>query len=214
VRADADGRAVTLRLLVGPARNVVFMGMGEPMHNLDAVLRSVAVFTDKRGWGLSPERIVVATSGVAEGIRRYAREGQATELAVSLNAPDDDLRRELMPGVRDALAEVLAACDEFTARHHGRPVTYTYVLLRGVNDQLVHTRALAELLKPRRHHLNLIPYNEVEGAPFARPTGPEVAAFAGRLREAGLNVSIRHSRGGRIGAACGQLRLSRARATG
>jgi len=203
-------QAVTLRLLVGPARNVVFMGMGEPLHNVEALLRAVAILTDKRGWGLSPERITVATSGVAQGVSRYAREGQATELAVSLNAPDDSLRRELMPGARDALRDVLAACDEFTERHRGRPVTYTYVLLGGVNDQPTHARGLVSLLSGRRYHLNLIPYNAVERSPFVRPPGAAMTAFLRRLRDAGLNVSLRRSRGGAINAACGQLRASRA----
>jgi 23S rRNA (adenine2503-C2)-methyltransferase len=112
-----------------------------------------------------------------------------------------------MPGVRDPLEEVLAACDEFTERHRGRPVTYAYVLLRGVNDQASHATALARLLRGRRHHLNLIPYNPVQGSAFARPTGPEMSAFLERLRQAGLNVSLRHSRGAGIDAACGQLRL-------
>jgi len=203
-------QAVTLRLLVGPARNVVFMGMGEPMQNVEAVMRAIAILTDKHGWGLSPERVTVATSGAAGGISRYAREGQATELAVSLNAPDDGLRQQLMPGARDALQDVLTACDEFTARHRGRPVTYTYVLLEGVNDQPAQARGLASLLSGRRHHVNLIPYNAVEGARFVRPSGTEMAAFMRRLQDAGLNVSLRHSKGGAINAACGQLRASRA----
>ncbi|MBM3474061.1 MAG: 23S rRNA (adenine(2503)-C(2))-methyltransferase RlmN [Armatimonadetes bacterium] len=199
-------QAVTLRALVGPARNVVFMGMGEPLHNLDAVLKAIALLTDKAGWGLSPQRITVATSGVAWGIRRLAAEGPAVELALSLNAPTDDLRRELMPGVRDLLTEVLAACDEFSARHGGQPVTFAYVLLRGVNDQPGHAAELARLLAGRRHHLNLIPYNAVEGLPFERPAKHEAEAFRGRLERAGLNVTLRRSRGQSINAACGQLR--------
>jgi 23S rRNA (adenine2503-C2)-methyltransferase len=199
-------QAITLRALVGPARNVVFMGMGEPLHNLDAVLRAIALLTDKAGWGLSPQRIAVATSGVARGIRRLAAEGPAVELALSLNAPSDELRRELMPGVRDSLAEVLGACDEFSARHGGQPVTFAYVLLRGVNDQPGHAAELAHLLSGRRHHVNLIPYNPVEGLPFERPAKHEAEAFRGRLERAGLNVTLRRSRGQSINAACGQLR--------
>jgi len=199
-------QAVTLRALLGPARNVVFMGMGEPLQNLERVVKAIAILTDKHGWGLSPQRITVATSGVAKGIWRYAESGPATELAVSLNAPTDALRRKLMPGVRDSLPEVLAACNEFSARHRGRPVTHAYVLLRGVNDQPEHARELAALLKPLRHHLNLIPYNVVKGMPFERPSASEARAFARRLEEAGLNVSLRKSRGQSIDAACGQLR--------
>jgi len=199
-------QAVSLRALVGPARNLVFMGMGEPLYNLNAVLPSLAILTDKQGWGLSPQRITVATSGAARGIRRLTAEGPPVELALSLNAPTDALRRELMPGVRDSLEEVLAACDEFSARHAGRPVTFAYVLLRGVNDQPDHARGLEQLLRRRRHHLNLIPCNEVEGLPFRRPSKPEMEAFTRRLEGAQLNVTLRRSRGQSINAACGQLR--------
>jgi 23S rRNA (adenine2503-C2)-methyltransferase len=203
-------QAAVLRSVLGPARNVVLMGMGEPMHNLPAVMKAITILTDKHGWGISPQRVTVATSGVAEGIRRYAQEGQATELAVSLNAPGDELRRQLMPGVRDPIAEVLAACDEFSRRHRGQPVTYAYVLLRGLNDQPEHAAQLADLLRGRRHHLNVIPYNPVEDLPYERPRDHEMAAFVRRLRRAGMNVSLRHSRGSSINAACGQLRAQQA----
>ncbi|MGQ9730051.1 MAG: 23S rRNA (adenine(2503)-C(2))-methyltransferase RlmN [Candidatus Zipacnadales bacterium] len=206
--SEIVGQAITLRALVGPARNVVFMGMGEPLHNLTAVLRALTILVDKCGWGISSQRITVATSGVAASIRQYAREGLPTELAVSLNAPHDELRRKLMPGARDSMEELLAACDEFVIRHHGQPVTFTYVLLAGVNDQPEHARALTGLLRDRRHHLNLIPYNRIVGAPFRSPSVREVKAFARRLGDAGLNVSIRRSHGQSIQAACGQLRAN------
>lgn len=204
-------QAAALRATLGSARNVVFMGMGEPMHNLEAVMKAIAIVTDKCGWGISPQRVTVATSGVARGIRRYAAEGLATELAVSLNAPGDELRRQLMPGVRDSITDVLAACDEFSDRLRGQPVTYAYVLLRGVNDQPEHAAQLADLLRGRRHHLNLIPYNPVEGLAFSRPREAEMSAFVRRLRRAGINVSVRHSRGDSVNAACGQLRVRGAR---
>jgi 23S rRNA (adenine2503-C2)-methyltransferase len=204
-------QAITLRATLGPARNAVFMGMGEPMHNLQAVMKAIRILTDKAGWGISPQRIAVATSGIADGIRRYAAEGPATELAISLNAPTDELRQELMPGARDPLADVLAACDEFSERHRGQPITYAYVLLRGRNDRPEHAAQLAELLRGRRHHVNLIPYNPVAGATFSRPPEREVSAFTRRLQKAGLNASVRHSRGGSINAACGQLRARGAR---
>ncbi len=202
---------ITLRALIGPARNLVFMGMGEPLHNVDAVLKALAILTDRQSWGLSPQRITVATSGVARGIRRLAAEGPAVELALSLNAPTEALRRELMPGVRDSLEEALAACDEYSARHGGQPVTFAYVLLRGINDQPEHARGLAKLLGRRRHHLNLIPYNEVEGLAFERPAKHEAEAFAARLERAKLNVTLRRSRGQSINAACGQLRAASTR---
>lgn len=202
-------QAITLRARVGPARNVVFMGMGEPMHSLDSVLKALSILTDKGGWGISPQRITVATSGVAEGIRRYAREGPATELALSLNAPSDELRGRLMPGVCDSLEDVLGACDVFCAAHGGQPVTYAYVLLAGLNEQPGHANELVRLLSERRHHLNLIPYNPVVGLPYQRPSKRSVEAFRARLAEAGLNVTVRRSRGDDIAAACGQLRAQR-----
>jgi 23S rRNA (adenine2503-C2)-methyltransferase len=206
--AEIVVQAITLRAEVGPARNVVFMGMGEPLHNVGPVIKAIEVLTDKHGWGMSPQRVAVATSGVAKGIRRFAAEGPATELAVSLNAPDDELRRTLMPGIRDPLEDVLAACDEFSARHGGQPVTYTYVLLRGVNDQPEQAQRLVRLLAHRRHHLNLIPLNPVDGLPFERPVKHEAQGFARRLARAGLNVTLRKSRGQSINAACGQLRAA------
>lgn len=201
-------QTVALRTMAGPARNVVFMGMGEPLHNLQAVRKAISILTDREGWGLSPQRITVATSGVAEMIRRLGAEGPNVELAVSLNAPDDALRQTLMPGVRDPVDELLLACDDFSAQRRGQPVTFAYVLLRGLNDQPYHAEALAGLLRGRRHHLNLILYNPVEGLPLEQPTPREAEGFRTRLERFGLNVSLRKSRGRSIHAACGQLRAT------
>jgi len=173
------------------------------------VLKALSILTDKGGWGISPQRITMATSGVAEGIRRYAREGPATELALSLNAPSDELRHRLMPGARDSLEDILGACDMFCAAHGGQPITYAYVLLAGLNDRSEHADELVRLLSERRHHLNLIPYNSVAGLPYERPSKRDVEAFKARLIDARLNVTVRRSRGDDIAAACGQLRAQR-----
>ena len=158
--------------------NVVFMGMGEPFHNYDATVAAVRMLSDKHAFGMSPSRITVATAGVARMISRYANEGLATELAVSLNAPDDDLRRRLMPGVaRWPLEEVLAACREFTEAQGGRPVTFTYVLIEGVTDLLDHARALARLLRRQPHHVNIIPLNPVGHTDLRAPTKDRTNAF-------------------------------------
>lgn len=191
--------------------NVVFMGMGEPFHNYEATVAAVRTLAHKRAFGMSPSRITVATAGVAPMIRRYAKDGLATELAVSLNAPDDDLRRRLMPGVaRWPLEEVLAACREFSAATGGQPVTFTYVLIEGVNDLLDHARALAQLLRRQPHHLNIIPLNPVHHTDLRAPGRERTNAFVHHCRKFGLNVSLRHSKGAQIDAACGQLRARRA----
>lgn len=200
---------------LGPAvRNVVFMGMGEPFHNYANVVSTVRRLIAPDLLGLSPRRITVSTAGVVPAIHRYAEEGLATELAVSLNASTDEQRRQLMPGVaRYSLAQLMEACQHFSAAHHGRPVTFAYVLIEGVNDTFDDAERLARLLKPQPHHLNLIPLNRVAHAALRAPAYPRVRAFLQACRRHKLNVSLRHSKGEDIEAACGQLRAERARPT-
>jgi len=187
--------------------NIVLMGMGEPFHNYEAVVAAVRRFVDPLAFGLSPSRVTVSTSGVAPMIRQYAKEGLATELAVSLNAPTDVLRKRLMPGVSKwRIEEILDACAEFSAAHSGQPVTFAYVLIEGVNDDLDQAEALARLLRGRPHHLNLIPLNRVAHASFKTPSGGRIEAFQGKLRAMHVNVSVRRSKGEGIEAACGQLK--------
>jgi 23S rRNA (adenine2503-C2)-methyltransferase len=188
--------------------HVVFMGMGEPLLNYDAVVKAMEAITDRDRLGLSPRHVTVGTAGVVPRIVQLARDAPAKlELAVSLGAPVDDLRRTLMPGVAKwPLSELMAACDEWTSRRGGQPVTYAYVLVGGVNDSLKIADQLARLLKRRRHHVNLIRMNPVEHCNLRPSTKEQTLRFMERLRQAGVNVSLRRSRGRDIRAACGQLR--------
>lgn len=200
-------QVVTINSLGERVRNVVFMGMGEPFHNYANVVKAVRRLILPEAFGMSPRRLTISTSGIVPGIHRYADEGLATELAVSLNAGSDQQRRELMPGTaRYTLAQLLEACRHFSEAHGGRPVTFAYVLIENVNDSFDDAERLGKLLKGLPHHLNVIPFNEVSHARFKPPVYPRVSAFVQACRRHGLNVSLRHSKGGDIDAACGQLR--------
>jgi len=191
-------------------RNLVFMGIGEPLLNLDNVAAAIRRFTDSRAVDLSPQRVTVSTAGVVPGIHRLADLHLGVELAVSLNASTDQQRAELMPGVaRWSLRELTEACQYFTRVSRGQPVTFTYVLMKGINDFFADADRLVGLLRPLRHHLNIIPFNPVEHAEISAPGPSRTAAFVRRLREKGLNVSVRHSKGSNVKAACGQLRQHR-----
>jgi len=186
--------------------HVVVMGIGEPLANLDALLPALRRVASDEGLGIGWRRITISTVGLPEGMRRLAAQQPPCHLAVSLHAPDDELRNQLVPvNRRIGLAAVLAAADEYFEQT-GRRVTYEYVLLAGVNDQPQHARKLAALLRGRAAMVNLIPFNPVAGLPLRRPAGRAVAQFADRLRRAGLNVQVRHRKGHEIEAACGQLR--------
>ena len=197
----------------GPDRlsHVVVMGMGEPLLNLDALLPALAATTDHNGLGIGARRITISTVGLPEGIRRLARENCQYHLAVSLHAADDSLRNQLVPANRGpGLAAILAAADDYFAQT-GRRVTFEYVLLAGVNDQPGHAAGLVKLLRGRPALINLIPYNPVPGLPYRTPPSSVTARFVEILTRAGLNVNIRHRKGNRIAAACGQLRRATAR---
>ncbi|MCE5303785.1 MAG: 23S rRNA (adenine(2503)-C(2))-methyltransferase RlmN [Planctomycetaceae bacterium] len=194
----AEGRTAVL--------NVVVMGMGEPLLNLDALLPALATACDRNGLGLSERRITISTVGLPDGIRRLAAERCQYHLAVSLHAPDDELRNRLVPANRKfGVAGVLAAADAYFERT-GRRVTFEYVLLAGVNDQPDHARRLVGLLRGRPSLVNLILYNPVPGLPYRTPSPEQVARFVEIAEQGGLNVVIRHRKGDRINAACGQLR--------
>ncbi len=198
---------ISLRASEGPIRNAVFMGMGEAFHNYEAVCESIQRMTDKRAMAMSPSRITVATAGVVPMIHRYATEGPPTELAVSLGSADQETRDRLMPGMaRWDLGDLMAACQAFTEARGGQPVTFAYVMLAGVNDRPEDAERLIRLLTPQPHHLNLIPYNEVPGRDFRAPDQETISDFRRRCVKAGLNVSVRRSKGQAIDAACGQLR--------
>jgi 23S rRNA (adenine2503-C2)-methyltransferase len=186
--------------------NVVFMGMGEPFHNYVQTLRACRLLNDPRGFGLAARGISVSTVGVVPGIDRFAAEHLQLNLAVSLHAATDELRDRLVPlNRRYPLDEVFAACERYVLATR-RKLLFEYVVLRGVNDTPAQVAALAQRLRRPLYHLNLIAYNET-GGEFARPAPGEVEALRGRLERAGVSVTLRHSPGGEIEAACGQLAL-------
>jgi 23S rRNA (adenine2503-C2)-methyltransferase len=190
--------------------NVVFMGMGEPLLNLDRVLEAVAALSDPARFGLGARHVVVSTSGVVPGIRRLTALNPQFTLAISLHAARDTLRDVLVPlNRRWPVAEVVAAARAH-ARVTGRRVSYEYVMISGVNDTDVDADALAALLRGDLAHVNLIPMNPVAHTPWEASTPERVTAFAARLRAAGVGATVRANRGQDAGAACGQLAADRA----
>lgn len=191
-------------------QTVVFMGMGEPMLNLDAVLAAVRRLADNALGGLGWRQITVSTVGIVPGIDALTATGLNIHLAVSLHAPDDATRSRLLPmAKRFPIADILAAADRFQAKR-GRPVTIQYCLLAGVNDSLEHAHLLAELLASRRMHINLLRYNptglSLRGVTYEPSSDETAEAFAAALRARKLVAHFRRSRGPDIDAACGQLR--------
>jgi 23S rRNA (adenine2503-C2)-methyltransferase len=192
--------------------NVVYMGMGEPLANYDAVWSSIEHLHDAAG--VSARRITVSTVGVVPGMRRLATERLPVTLAVSLHAPTDTLRDELVPlNRRYPIAEVIDAAAAFAATH-GRRVTFEYACIAGVNDDPAHIDALGLLLRrfpgPGGAHVNLIPLNPTDGFPGAAPLRATLLDRAARLRALGVNATVRRNRGTDIAAACGQLRAREA----
>ncbi len=201
------------RIGAGKVTNVVFMGMGEPLANYDAVTSAITTINAPWGLGIGARRITVSTVGLPVAIRRLASFRLPVTLALSLHAPDDDLRRQLIPWAEHAtIDEILAACADFF-HATGREVTIEYLLLREVNDRPEHARLLAERARSIRCNVNLIRYNEVEGLPYQRPVDSDVHAFQRILRNASVATHIRASRGRDIDAACGQLRQASQQAT-
>ena len=188
-----------------PRFNLVFMGMGEPLANYDAVVAAIRILHDERGLNLGARRITVSTIGVVPGIRRLAQEGLAVGLAVSLHATQDALRTELVPiNKRWPLAELIEAARDYGEKS-GRRVTLEYTLLAGVNDGPEDARRLAELARSLPSKINLIPYNPVPGLSWKRPSPEAVDGFVHRLYPVAPAVTVRHTMGGEIWAACGQL---------
>ncbi len=188
--------------------HIVLMGMGEPLANYDEVVRAIRLLNAPWGLHISARRITLSTVGLPERIRRLAREKLPINLALSLHATRESLRRELIPWAeRFALSDVLDACGEYF-RTTGREVTLEYVLLAGVNDHDRDARELAQIARRLRANVNLLRYNPVPGLPYQRPTSRAAHAFQQRLRGLGVNAHIRRSRGTDVSAACGQLRRS------
>jgi 23S rRNA (adenine2503-C2)-methyltransferase len=187
--------------------NIVVMGMGEPFHNYDAVMRFVAIVNDRQGLGIGARHITLSTAGVVPFIDRLAEEPYQVKLAVSLHAPNDALRSQLVPiNRRWPIDELLAACRRYVART-GRRVTFEYVLIEDVNDDERTAVELARRLRGLLCHVNLIPYNPTPAAPLFRRPGPErIERFRAVLERYGIPATVRYSRGVEIAAACGQLR--------
>lgn len=184
--------------------HVVFMGMGEPLLNFDNVVRAIRILNREVGIGM--RRISISTVGITPMIRRLMRMDLQLTLAVSLHAPDDSLRRQLIPvASRYSLGELLEVCRDY-ASATGRRVTFEYLLLAGINDSPGHARKLACLLRGMLCNVNLIPFNQVAGKPFCRPTPGHISAFRRVLEDAGIEVTQRLERGHSVEAACGQLR--------
>jgi len=185
--------------------NVVFMGMGEPLQNYAATLTALRIMLDDNAYGLSRRRVTVSTSGVVPMIDRL-REDCPVALAVSLHAPNDALRNELVPLNRKyPLAELMAACSRYLERAPRDFVTFEYVMLDGVNDSDRHAEELVELVRAVPCKFNLIPFNPFPGSGLRKSRPERIKAFAQRLVDAGIVTTVRRTRGDDIDAACGQL---------
>jgi 23S rRNA (adenine2503-C2)-methyltransferase len=190
--------------------NVVFMGMGEPLLNPDAVFAAAAALSDGQRFGLGARHIVISTSGVLPGIERLIELRPSYTLAVSLHAARPELRDVLVPlNRRYPIGEIIAAAGRFAAQT-GRRVTYEYVMIDGINDTPADALALTRLLAGQHAHVNLIPMNPVAHTPWRPSSRPRIDAFVRVLRDGGLSTTIRRNRGLEIGAACGQLAADRA----
>jgi 23S rRNA (adenine2503-C2)-methyltransferase len=185
--------------------NIVFMGMGEPLHNLDQVKSALSIIEHPWGAGMSPRRLTVSTSGVVTGIDLLAKVTPLPNLAISLNATTDEVRDQLMPvNRRWNLTALLAAARRFPLGHHRR-VTFEYVLFAGINDSDMDAARIPRLLANIPSKVNLIPWNPVPGLPYKRPSEARILAFQNLVRKPDLPVYIRTPRGDDAAAACGQL---------
>jgi 23S rRNA (adenine2503-C2)-methyltransferase len=191
---------------VGRVSNVVFMGMGEPLANFNNVTQAIRTLNAEWGLGIGARKITVSTVGLPPAIRKLCTFDIPVTLALSLHAPFDELRRQIIPWAEySTIDELLDACQEWFVKT-GREITLEYILLGGVNDRREHAEELARLARTMRANVNLIRYNEVAGVPFSRPKHDDVHVFQEVLRAKHVNVHIRASRGRDIAAACGQLR--------
>lgn len=192
-----------------PLTHVVFMGIGEPLENYEHLLKAVRILNDDSGLCIGARRITISTCGLVPGIERLSQEGLQVELSISLHAPDDRLRNRLMPvNQRYPLTDLIPACKSYFKKT-GRIITFEYVMIQGLNDQREHARQLAALARKASARINLIPLNpvrEFDGHPSSRQT---IEDFMQVLESAGINVTVRESRGCRIRAACGQLRYGK-----
>lgn len=186
---------------------VVLMGSGEPFDNYDEVLKFVRCINSDNGLNIGQRHITISTCGIVPGIMKLADEGLQVNLAVSLHAPDDEIRSQIMPiNKKYGIADILQACKYYTLRTNRR-VTFEYALIRGFNDSIHHAVELARLLRDMLCHVNLIPVNEVNNQ-FVRPSEERIQEFAKTLQNRGISTTVRRELGSDIDAACGQLRRS------
>ncbi len=185
--------------------NIVFMGMGEPLLNLTAVEEAIAVFTSPEKMGMSDRRITISTSGITNKLQELFLHGYKGRLAVSLHAPTQTMREQIMPIAKKyPLPELLREISEYAKRTNKR-VSYEYVLIDGINDTVSCARQLANIMDPKLSHINLIPYNPVAGVSYTRSSNSSIYAFAGVLEKYHIQHTIRVTMGDDIKAACGQL---------
>jgi 23S rRNA (adenine2503-C2)-methyltransferase len=189
----------------GGITNIVYMGMGEPLQNYDAVLKSIRILNHPAGRNIGIRHITISTCGVAPGIRQLSQEDIHPRLAISLNAPSDTLRSQLMPiNNKYPLADLLDAVRDYQAKT-GQRVTFEYVLMDKVNDSLVHARMLVKLLRGLMVNVNLIEHNPLSGFEYRASSRHRIQRFAAALKDAGVETTIRFRMGRGIKAACGQL---------
>ena len=185
--------------------NIVLMGMGEPLHNYDETMRALRILADEHGFDMSARRITLSSVGLLPALERLAKEAVMPNLAISLHAPTDLQRGELVPINRKyGVADIIDACKRFPLNRRSR-ITFEYVLLAGVNDSPQDARKLARLVAGVKSKVNLIPLNAAPGIPFERPSDEAIDRFAKIVADHGVAVSVRKSRGRDIRAACGQL---------
>ena len=195
-----------LPMQINRVNHIVFMGMGEPLANYVNLMQAIRVIHDPGCLNIGARKITVSTVGVPSRMRELAREELPINLAISLHAPDEALRRQLIPWAGHfSISEILDAA-RYYFDQTGREITLEYILLAGVNDQAEHAKQLAKLCRTLRANVNLIRYNPVESLPFGRPKSQDVMVFQEILQSSGVNAHVRKSRGRDIDAACGQLR--------
>ncbi len=186
--------------------HVVVMGTGEPFDNYDNVINFIKILNHPKGFAIGARHITVSTCGLVEGIKKYSHEGIQINLAVSLHAPNDELRSRLMKINKAYPLQELIAALRYYQDQTDRRITFEYIMLRGVNDSLQHAEELANLVLQLNAYVNLIPYNEVFELPFRRSSKESVRLFVDALKNRGINVTVRKEFGPDIDAACGQLR--------
>lgn len=190
-----------------PVTRIVFMGTGEPLHNLSGVKKAVEILTEKDGIGMSPRSITISTVGIVPEIYRIAKEQWKTKLAISLHATTDKSREKLIPVAKEYQLDQLMDALEYYHNVNGRRITFEYLMLQDVNDSKADAKRLTLFCERFPVLVNLIPYNNVSRTPF-QPTSPRrIQEFQSVLRSSGIDATIRFSRGRSIDAACGQLRL-------